>query len=200
MQAVTGLSGLSAFRTAGGGGVVTDSFNRANSTTSLGTADTGQAWTAHSGGWGISSNQAYCDTDASLLNFATVAGAADGVLQVKLPSPGGGSGGSAWVVCRFTDVNNCLYVACSGIEQYRLMKRQGGALSTLGTGTIDHANSNDVVRVVLLGTSIKVYVNDVLDLDVTTAFNQTATRVGMGTDYGSGPGSAPRFEDFSFTP
>lgn len=201
MQAVTGLSGLSAFRpAAGGGGGITDSFNRANSTTSLGTADTGQAWTAHSGVWGISSNQAYCETDASFLNFATLAGAADGTLQVKLPSPGGGSGGSAWVVCRFTDVNNCLYVACSGIDPYRLMRRQGGTLSTLGTGTIANANSNDVVKVVLLGSSIRVYVNGVLDLDVTTAFNQTAVRVGMGTDFGAGPGSAPRFDDFSFTP
>jgi hypothetical protein len=198
---MTGLSGLSAFRgAAGGGGGVTDAFNRANSTTSLGTADSGQEWTADAGGWGISSNQAYCETDASFLNFATLAGAADGTLEVKLPSPGGGSGGSAWVVCRFTDVDNCLFVLCSGAEPYRLMKRQGGVPSTLDTGALAQANTDDVVKVVLSGSSIRVYVNDELEIDGASAFNETAVRVGLGTDFGAGPGSAPRFDDFSFTP
>lgn len=43
-----------------GASSITDSFNRANSTTTLGNTDTGQAWTVLAGTWGISSNQAYC--------------------------------------------------------------------------------------------------------------------------------------------
>src|SRR5690606_6906950 len=38
---------------------VVDTFARPDSATSLGTADTGQTWTAHAGTWGISGGQAY---------------------------------------------------------------------------------------------------------------------------------------------
>lgn len=39
-----------------------DTFNRADSASTLGSADTGQAWTAVSGTWGISSNKGYLVT------------------------------------------------------------------------------------------------------------------------------------------
>jgi len=185
---------------AAAGATITDSFNRANSAVTLGTTDTGQMWTAHAGTWGISSNQAYCVVDASGVNFATVPAAADGTLQFTIPVTGGGSGGSPWGAFRFTDIDNTLYVQGNGIEALALRKREGAAASTLATGTIPNLSANDVVKVVLAGSSIKIYVNDVLDIDTTSAFNQSATRVGLGTDFGAGPGAAPRFDAFSFTP
>lgn len=59
---------------AAGGGGVFDSFNRANSTTGLGTADTGQSWVPITGVLGITSNEAYLVSgDAlSIIGFGSV--------------------------------------------------------------------------------------------------------------------------------
>lgn len=46
--------------------VVSDSFTRANSAVSMGTADTGQTWLANDGTWGITSNRAYCTNPANV--------------------------------------------------------------------------------------------------------------------------------------
>ena len=59
---------------AGGASGVYDSFNRANSTTGLGTADTGQSWIPVTGVLGITNNEAYLVSgDAmSVINFGNV--------------------------------------------------------------------------------------------------------------------------------
>lgn len=50
-----------------------DTFDRANSTSTLGSADTGQAWTARSGTWGVSSNRGYLVTTSPEASYiATV--------------------------------------------------------------------------------------------------------------------------------
>lgn len=53
------LGVLASARRSSVGVVVSDSFNRADSASSLGTADTGQVWSSAVGTWGISSNRAY---------------------------------------------------------------------------------------------------------------------------------------------
>lgn len=44
--------------------VVTDTFDRADSAVSLGTATSGHVWTPRHGTWGISGNKGYCPTPA----------------------------------------------------------------------------------------------------------------------------------------
>ena len=53
------LGTLASARRSGSTVVVSDSFNRANSASSLGNADTGQAWSSVIGTWGIDANRAY---------------------------------------------------------------------------------------------------------------------------------------------
>ena len=59
---------------AGGASGVYDSFNRANSTTGLGTADTGQSWIPVAGVLGITNNEAYLVSGnaMSVINFGNV--------------------------------------------------------------------------------------------------------------------------------
>jgi len=51
---------------------ILDSFDRADSATTLGSADTGQAWTAHSSTWGITGNLAYNVSAQNEVQRATV--------------------------------------------------------------------------------------------------------------------------------
>ncbi|MNS19092.1 hypothetical protein D3C71_868110 [compost metagenome] len=47
--------------------IISDSFNRANSVSTVGTADTGQPWVPSSGStWGISGGQIYCSSDVNV--------------------------------------------------------------------------------------------------------------------------------------
>jgi hypothetical protein len=69
--------------------VVRDRFGRADSALTLGSAETGQAWTAQQGTWGISSNQAYVAAlGAGLPQVATIdSGLTEYTLRCKLYPP-----------------------------------------------------------------------------------------------------------------
>jgi hypothetical protein len=189
--------GASAGSPAGPVELVSDTFNRANSAGSLGTADSGQAWTADRGTWGINGNQAYCSADDSGINVATLPASADGTFAFTLADPAGGSGGAAWGVVRAAvGATEFIYLECSTIAPYQLYTYDEGVVVALGSGSPGAAVAGDAVEIVLLGTAIKVYVNEVLVIDTTSAFQLTGARVGIGTDYGL-DGSA-RFDDLSF--
>lgn len=203
MHALTGLSGLSALlpAPAGGGALFSDSFNRADNASSLGAADTGQVWQAIAGTWGILSNQAYCSADGGAFFSVALlsdAGGADGVLQVTLAQPGGASGGSSWIIFRSTaDANQFIYVVGSDSASYTVATYDAANVTTIATGTIPAAQAGDVVRIEFSGSAIQVYINDVLDIDTTSAFAQTEVGKGIGTDFGVSGG--PRFDNLSFT-
>lgn len=161
-----------------------DSFNRANSTSSLGSADSGQAWVIHGSGvaWGISSNRAYLATPASALNAAAVIdhGTADVLIQVKLSTidVNGGPG----LCLRATDADNCFMTNSTG-----LYKREAGANLQVGSNFSSAFVSGDTIRIVAVGTIIKVYRQAastgafVEVLSTTSSFHQTSTSHGMRT-------------------
>ena len=83
---------------------VTDAFNRTNTTTGLGTTDTGgQSWLAKRGNWFVSSNKAKSTDTASTYPVAAVE-MIDANVQINLDvdTAGGGTGAAFWV----TDANN----------------------------------------------------------------------------------------------
>ena len=83
---------------------VTDAFNRTNTTTGLGTTDTGgQSWLAKRGNWFISSNQAKSTDTPSTYPVAAVE-MIDANVQINLDvdTAGGGTGAAFWV----SDANN----------------------------------------------------------------------------------------------
>lgn len=171
---------------------VYDSFTRANSTTSLGSTEGGTAgilaWTVLGGTGGINSNQGYFTTSVGSV-AVTSSAVSDCNVEVKFPVVVTYSR----IVFRATDANNYWIVQQNGAN-YELYKRSAGSFgSVLKTSSGITATANDVVKVVLLGSSIRVFVNGVerTEMAITDAFNATATLHGIATD-----ATASRFDEF----
>ena len=111
--------------------LLSDAFNRADSALTLGNAETGQAWTATAGTWGVSSSQAYSSTDANedrailtvgVLNMrvsCSLSGSHDGV-NSRQPA----------LMARYVDANNFLTLI-QGPAQLRLFKCEGGVFTSI---------------------------------------------------------------------
>lgn len=168
--------------------VIKDGFNRANSTTDLGNADTGQAWEVLSGKWGVLDNAAY-QIDYSDHKAVINTGKGDGTLEVTLAK----NVQDTRILFRTQDSNNTYLVERDGWgyhmekvvngQRYELTPRSANAAMTDG----------DKVRIDMSGQCIKTYINDALLLDVKDS-SFTGTRHGIGT-YFSPEG---RFDDYYF--
>lgn len=196
MHAMTGLSGLSGFRTAGGE-AIKDDFNRANSTSTLGSTNTGQVWTAHQGTWGIASNAAYVVTSSGPgWNEATVeSGGANVMVQGQVAVVAGAFYGVPRLLFRFTDTANYLYVEAHSVNGWALKKREAGSETTLGSPYATAATNNDVVKVVANGSALEVFVNAVSRITATSAFNVSATRCGIAVKTTTN-GTIDRWDNF----
>lgn len=172
---------------------VVDTFTRADNASSLGTADTGQAWTAHAGTWGITGGQATAFSGVDI--SATVdAGSADVDVSVTLAALQGGGGEYSGLTLRYVDANNRIRLYLNGgtgsaiVARYRIAGVQSDI--TLG-GTWA---AGDVLRAVVVGSSLAVYRNGTLVGTRGDAPHVTATRHGLHAEsYGGGI----RFDDFS---
>lgn len=115
-------------------GRLTDGFNRADSTTSLGTADEGGAWTAHTGTWGINGNRGYLDTAASPTDaVATLQSThlADGAIEADITLSAARA--NAGLVFRAADDQDFLMVRLrkTTVDAIELYKRSGGTYTLL---------------------------------------------------------------------
>lgn len=169
--------------------VVSDSFNRADSSTSLGSADTGQAWTALVGTWGITSNQAYNPVGGGDNQCTAVvdAGVSDCTVQVTKPNSH-----DAGFVFRVVDANNYLMFTEAGV----LYKRVGGGFTSIATCAV--GSDGDVLAAVLSGTSVIVKRNGTQIVSVTESTHQSATKHGL-RNYFPSFGASELFDDFTVT-
>lgn len=172
--------------------LVSDSFTRANSAVTLGSADTGQAWTANRGTWGISSNAAYNPViDASTLDTATVdAGSANVTVSVTLATYA-----AAQRVCgRQTDAANGLLVDVqdTAINLYRVT---ADSPNLLGTAAIVAA-SGCTIALVMSGNSISVRFNGSQVIGpITESQGSSVTKHGLG----NGGSTIATFDNFLIT-
>lgn len=171
--------------------VAFDTFTRADSAVSLGTAESGQAWSALSGTWGISGNQARiatlsgANTDAAVVD----AGVSDCLVTVTMATVGG----TPRLVFRATDASNCFFVDVQGASATKMYRRQAGANNEIASTTTLVPNGG-ILSVRLNGADIRAALNGVELFSVTSAFNQTATKHGLG-----GTATDARFDDFRVT-
>lgn len=170
-----------------------DNFNRADSTTTLGTpSDGGSDWSALSGTWGISSNQGYAPGSTS--QVAVLESNSSGAeVQYTMATTSGNYG----VVARATDGSNYLvfdFVAATGAIFIR--KTVAGTPTTLATDTISAFSNGDTVKFVVSGPTLTGYRNGIQVLTVSDSFNQTATLHGVWASDFSHNG---RFDTFSIT-
>jgi len=156
---------------------IVDSFNRANSNTTLGHTDTGQPWeTLGEVIMGINSNLAYTVSSNGDTEALVESGISDFTLQVTFAA----NPVVALCVFRAKDHQNLWKInANKSINKYRLIKLDNGVSSVAATGSIA-INNGDVVKVVCNGSVIKVYINDILDITYTDSFNQNETKHGLG--------------------
>jgi hypothetical protein len=153
---------------------VYDSFNRADSATTLGNADTGQAWTILNGIFGISSNQAYIVSGSGDLAAVVNPALSDGTLGHTLSL----LGSTIRLIFRSSDTSNYFNFQASS-SGYSLYRRVAGTFTQIGSyGTLPV--QGDKMKVTINGSSITCYVNDVAVMTVTDTFNQTSTMHGFG--------------------
>ncbi len=176
----------------------TDTFNRGNNASSLGSTDgTGdldpQAWTNVVGTLGINTNQA-APNGALAHGVSTVdLGTADCTLQVTLSKATANAG----ISFRVDDANNFLYVYTAGPGGSNVVTTKvvgGGGPSTIGTTTTT-VSDGDVLQVVLNGSLITVALNGVTLHSVTESFNQNETKHGLYL----ANGTTPRLDNWSAT-
>jgi hypothetical protein len=170
----------------------TDSFNRADSTSSMGSTDGSGTldpltWTAQLGTFGITSNQGYPFALSGGRAVATV-DLSQANVDISLTST---SSNSAAIVFRYSDTSNFWIWWNDGTSNTALWKRVAGTFSQVGSSH-GSAGSSDVLRVVVVGSSITAYRNGGVLETQTDSFNSSATLHGIYSN-----NTAGRFDSWS---
>lgn len=137
-----------------------DTFVRANAAT-LGTSDTGHAWTRQTGALGITSNAAQTVAGSGTSIETIDPGTADGEVSADLRWDAGGLSGNG-VVIHWVDSSNFIFAAIeSAGAALRLKKVSSGVTTNLAEVTgLSHASEAwHLMRITYRGDTIKVYLN-----------------------------------------
>lgn len=192
-----------------GGVVVSDAFDRGNTAT-LGTADSGQAWSVLSGGsnWSIASNQAHYHSSSSGSGYAAAvidSGVADGAVSVDCIFANGNP--DYGLILRATDDTHYILidVALSGSDIVtRAFTNNGGiftpitSLTTMPTLT---QGSPFTLKAVMAGPTLTIYANSGSG-DVQVGQSTTVTGYESNTKHGITAGTGQNdanFDNFSVT-
>ena len=175
----------------------TDNFNRTDSTTSLGTpSDSGSAWVAQGGTWGILSNQGYKPLNSSSQQIATLESSVSNVeVQATfavMPATWG-----AGLNARAADNSNYLLLNANAtlIELYKVV---AGAFTQLGTTFNGTLTAGDVLKLrVDSANLITAYQNGTSRVSATDAVGSANTKHGL-RDY-RGAAASVSFDTFSIT-
>lgn len=164
--------------------VASDAFNRPDNASSLGSTDTGQVWTVHTGTWGIQSQRAY--TPVGTENYATIdAGLNNFSAQVQLAVRVNRSG----LVFRFVDSANWIRFVLSSSTVF-LQRRVAGSTTSLSSFAVTPTDG-DVLKVIVIGNQIRGYYNGELKATVTETSFAGSTLIGMES-----AGSSCRLDNF----
>lgn len=156
--------------------IVYDLFNRPNNVSSLGISDTGQTWVV-AGNYGIASNQAYMSS-GSLASAYISSGLSDCAITVK-ESAAGEIGRFSGLIFRHTSSSNYIRAVFQDNGLF-LQRIQAGETTSIGfkAGT---RSANLILRVLLKGDSVQIFMNGELQISVTESFNSTAQNHGLIT-------------------
>lgn len=174
---------------------LSDTFNRADSASSLGSTDgfasaDPAAWTAASGTWGINGNQAYCPSNTSFGTAWVSSGLSDNITTVTIGNYGDNNHG---FMPRYVDNNNYLLI---------LLASYGVYISSYTSGSLTHhvvagsATTGDTFAARCVGSTIEVFKNgsSTAFLTSTVTEHQTATKQGLFNN-----GTGTKWENFLVT-
>jgi hypothetical protein len=175
--------------------IVSDTFSRADSTTALGTADTGQTWVAGVGTYGISGNKAYPvsagDGDRAVIETGVVGQKVTATVTVGATT---GTGPSVSLIARATDASNgYLFNLSNNTAQARIFKMVAGAYTVLGGAVTANVVDGDAESLSVKGATITVLKNGVVILTTTDSTFTTGTKAGFRVGASSG---TVRYDDF----
>lgn len=164
--------------------IVSDDFNRADSTTSPGTTDsyygsgTNKTWTVFgSGGLGISTNRLYAPTGTG--EGYVDAGISDARMEVTVTTVGNGHDFYIRVD------SNANYYRYSHNSSGWYFQQETGSFTTIDSFTTPTLNANDVVAIEAQGNQARLYINGTL------AHTGTMTSLLSNTGFGVGFSSTP---------
>lgn len=160
-----------------------DSFTRANSTTTLGTDETGKVWSAYTtpNVYGIQNNQAYPVTPDLNDPIYIDAGVSDNIyFQIRHAV----FDAASQIMWRITGKDD--YMVLENNEAFRVVADLWSS-----RGTIPALTNGDLIRIELRGSEHKIFVNGILALTFTETAHQASTRFGFATS-----GTTARFDDF----
>ena len=173
--------------------IVHDTFTGANGTgLPSHTLDTGGTWTRYSGAgvdqMTIQSNKAQTVLEPlHFYGYGHDAGVADCTIEQTAVFGGADIFHACELLFRITDASNFWRLTCDGTGAITLYKYVAGSPTSMATGTTTIVAGVAVLfTVVLNGTSISCTIGAGAPLNVTDAFNQTATKHGPSTYYSSG--------------
>lgn len=185
---------------------VTDTFTRSNSSTSLGNADTGEAWSALSGTWGIASNKGYLASATGQAVAVLDTGEADGTLTVDVTTSSTADRTDDGIVFRAADDNNYMLVTIvkhpAGENSLNLWKKVAGSYTLLATAMSGAFadGTTYTVEAIYVGTSIEIKVNGTSEITYGTSTGLEAnTKVGIRVNEGAGvDDGGSRFDNLFF--
>ena len=160
------------------GYIAADTFNRADSATSLGNMTSGQTYTQDTGPTnviGISSKRAYNTTSSNCRALAELSNA-DVVYSFRLVSLGAGA--QTWAIVRATNSTNYWRIGTPG-GVWTVQKISGGVVGDVNVTTKALQADGDVVKIVCKGNKITAFVNDIEFFSRIDTFNATATQFGL---------------------
>ena len=176
---------------------IIDSFDRANSTNSLGNTDTGQAWingVPYGTNLGINSNAAYsaAAVDAAA---AVECGSANGSITEVI----GTAADFIGILFRYSNSSNYnLVTYYAGASRLAVEGKSGGTTfggaSTAGYYVSGSLANGDTLKVTMSGTSITIYVNGVSKGTLTISQNASNTKHGVKINGTTGRVNSFRFD------
>lgn len=171
-----------------------DTFDRSNSSSALGTpSDGGSAWVAAAGTWGINSNLGYCAVDGGGWNLAYLESSeADGTVSVVFSTAS-----FAALLFRYTDASNHWRVFSAGGDLYVEKVVSGTPSNPLGSAASSAGGNGVTISVELSGSGIVVKSNGTTTHSGTDSDHATATKHGIGAYTNNATGV--RFNNFSFS-
>lgn len=170
--------------------VVSDTFNRTDNASSLGSTETGQAWSVVGNGtWGIIGNQAYCTTNTGVSRALVSSGYSNCQIDVDLSIT---EGTEAQLVFRHVDANNEWSLRPSS-TRYELWKKVAGVSTMVRFTTGITPKNNDHVQIVLDDTNFMVLVNNTKIIDICDQDLITGTKHGLFSNFAN----IPRWDNFS---
>lgn len=168
-----------------------DMFDRANVVGDLGTAASGAVW-ANDGNMDIDSNAARANSDTlQMPNLDLGSGATDQIAEVSLAAIGAGD--EVGLVLRYTDASNQIRVYLDkGSNEVIAEKNVATVVTELASPAFAVGTSHEL-RAMVQDTRLRVWVDRVPYIDVTTAPTGAATKAGLFARNASG---TTTFDDF----